>query len=152
MLHDLIAAGTVPVLRLTEVFRQAAESGIVRGAHRINRGLAPEFGHREGGPADIYGIRVDRPEEAAAKLLELVAVRIPERFGLDPVEDVQVLTPVHRGPLGTRALNELLRERLNPDRASSSSAASCGWRWATRSCSSRTTTSARSTTATSAGS
>ena len=118
VLHDLIAAGTVPVLRLTEVFRQAAESGIVRGAHRINRGLAPEFGHREGGPADIYGIRVDRPEEAAAKLLELVAVRIPERFGLDPLEDVQVLTPVHRGPLGTRALNELLRERLNPDRAS----------------------------------
>jgi exodeoxyribonuclease V alpha subunit len=115
VLHDLIAAGTVPVLRLTEVFRQAAESGIVRGAHRINRGQHPEFGHREGGPADIYGIRVERPEEAAAKLLELVAVRIPERFGLDPLEDVQVLTPVHRGPLGTRALNELLRERLNPD-------------------------------------
>ena len=118
VLADLIAAGTVPVLRLTEVFRQAAESGIVRGAHRINRGQHPEFGHREGGPADIYGIRVERPEEAAAKLLELVAVRIPERFGLDPLEDVQVLTPVHRGPLGTKALNELLREALNPDRAS----------------------------------
>jgi exodeoxyribonuclease V alpha subunit len=116
VLADLIAAGTIPVLRLTEVFRQAAESAIVRSAHRINRGEPPDF-QRTGGEAglgDLYGIRVEGPEDAEAKLVELLTARIPERFGLDPVDEVQVLTPVHRGPCGTRALNDLLRRHLNP--------------------------------------
>ena len=76
----------MPVVRLTEIFRQAAESGIVRNAHRINRGELPAFARAEDGPADCYGIRVTGPEDAEAKLLELVLHRIPERFGLDPVE------------------------------------------------------------------
>jgi exodeoxyribonuclease V alpha subunit len=116
VLADLIAAGTVPVLRLTEVFRQAAESAIVRSAHRINRGEPPDF-QRTGGEAglgDLYGIRVEGPDDAEAKLVELLTSRIPERFGLDPVDEVQVLTPVHRGPCGTRSLNDLLRRHLNP--------------------------------------
>lgn len=116
VLADLIAAGTVPVLRLTEVFRQAAESGIVRSAHRINRGEAPDFARGdESSLGDFYGIRVDGPEDAEAKLLDLLTHRIPGRFGLDPVADVQVITPVHRGPLGTRALNLLLQRHLNPE-------------------------------------
>jgi exodeoxyribonuclease V alpha subunit len=114
VLADLIAAGTVPALRLTEVFRQAAESAIVRSAHRINRGELPDFHHGEAGLGDLYGIRVDSQEDAQAKLLELVTTRIPERFGLDPVSEVQVLTPVHRGLLGTRSLNEALQRHLNP--------------------------------------
>ena len=114
VLADLIAAGTVPALRLTEVFRQAAESAIVRSAHRINRGELPDFHHGEAGLGDLYGIRVDSQEDAQGKLLELVTSRIPERFGLDPVSEVQVLTPVHRGLLGTRALNEALQRHLNP--------------------------------------
>jgi exodeoxyribonuclease V alpha subunit len=114
VLADLIASATVPVVRLTEIFRQAAESGIVRNAHRINRGELPAFARAEDGPGDCYGIRVTGPEDAEAKLLDLLLHRIPERFGLDPVNDVQVLTPVNRGRSGTHALNELLQAHLNP--------------------------------------
>ena len=102
-------------MRLSEIFRQAAESGIVRNAHRINHGELPAFARAEDGPADCYGIRVTSPEDAEAKLLDLVLRRIPERFGLDPLSEVQVLTPVNRGRLGTLALNELLQAELNPD-------------------------------------
>ena len=115
VLADVIASATVPTIRLTEIFRQAAESGIVRNAHRINRGELPAFARADDGPGDCYGIRVTSPEDAEAKLVELVMTRIPERFGLDPVNDVQVLTPMNRGRLGTQALNELLQSRLNPD-------------------------------------
>jgi exodeoxyribonuclease V alpha subunit len=114
VLADLIASGTVPVLRLSEVFRQAAGSGIVRSAHRINQGQAPDFAHGEIGPGDLYGIRVESPADATAKLVDLVTERIPQRFGLDPMTGIQILTPVHRGPLGTKALNALLAARLNP--------------------------------------
>ncbi len=115
VLADVIAAAAVPVVRLTEIFRQAAESGIVRNAHRINHGQPPVFARAEEGPGDCYGIRVTSSDDAQAKLLDLVLRRIPERFGLDPVNDVQVLTPVNRGRIGTQALNELLQAHLNPD-------------------------------------
>jgi exodeoxyribonuclease V alpha subunit len=115
VLADLIAAGRVPVIRLVEIFRQAAESGIVRNAHRINRGELPLFGRPEEGLADFYGIRVAGPEDAEDKLIELLTVRIPERFGLDSLGEVQVLTPMNRGRMGTQALNELLAAQLNPD-------------------------------------
>ena len=115
VLADLIGSGAVPVIRLTEIFRQAAESGIVRNAHRINHGELPAFARAEGGPADCYGIRVSSPEDAEGKLLDLVLRRIPERFGIDPMTGIQVLTPVNRGRLGTQALNELLQAELNPD-------------------------------------
>ena len=114
VLADLIASAAVAVVRLTEIFRQSAESGIVRNAHRINRGELPTFARAEDGPGDCYGIRVTGAEDAEAKLLDLVLRRIPERFGLDPVNDVQVLTPVNRGRSGTVALNALLQAHLNP--------------------------------------
>jgi exodeoxyribonuclease V alpha subunit len=113
VLADLAACGAVPVLRLTEIFRQSGDSGIVANAHRINQGQLPVFARGED-PADFFGIRVDDPAEAQARLVELVAARIPERFALDPLLDIQVLCPVNRGPLGTRELNRLLQARLNP--------------------------------------
>jgi exodeoxyribonuclease V alpha subunit len=115
VLADVIASGTVPVIRLTEIFRQAAESGIVRNAHRINQGGLPAFARGDDGLADFYGIKVASQESAEAILLDLVTRRVPERFGLDPLTEVQVLTPMNRGPMGTQALNELLRQHLNPD-------------------------------------
>jgi len=109
----LIESGRVPVARLEELFRQAAGSDLVRAAHAIAAGYPPRFSDGEGG--DCFGVRFRSPEDAEAKLVELVTRRIPERFGLDPRCDVQVLVPVHRGPLGTRRLNVLLQEVLNPD-------------------------------------
>lgn len=109
----LIESGRVPVARLEELFRQAAGSDLVRAAHAIAAGRPPRFSADESG--DCFGVRIRSPEDAEAKLVELVTRRIPERFGLDPHRDVQVLVPVHRGPLGTRRLNALLQEVLNPD-------------------------------------
>jgi exodeoxyribonuclease V alpha subunit len=114
ILADIIASDTVPVIRLTEIFRQAAASAIVRNAHAINQGRLPSFEPGEDGERDFYGIKVRNPEDALARLVELVAGRIPQRFGLDPLGDIQVLTPTNRGPLGTQALNMALAPRLNP--------------------------------------
>ena len=88
VLADLIASARSPVVRLTEIFRQAAESGIVRNAHRINRGELPAFARAEDGPATSTASGATSAEDAEAKLLELVLRRIPERFGLDPVNEV----------------------------------------------------------------
>ncbi len=115
VLADLIDSEVVPVVRLTEIFRQAAESAIVRNAHRINRGEPPHFTREGEGSSDFYGVRATGPEDALAKVEELVALRIPERFGLDPVGEIQVLCPTNRGALGTRELNRALQARLNPE-------------------------------------
>jgi exodeoxyribonuclease V alpha subunit len=112
VLGDIIASGSVPVVRLTEVFRQAAESRIVVNAHRINQGLMPELTQR--GDSDFYFVDAADPEQGVAKLLAMVQRRIPARFGLDPVRDVQVLCPMNRGGLGARSLNIELQKALNP--------------------------------------
>ena len=112
VLADVIASGAVPVVRLTEVFRQAAQSRIVTNAHRINRGEMPEPG--EDPASDFHLVRCKDPEDGVAKLLEVVARRIPARFGLDPIRDVQVLCPMNRGGLGARSLNLELQRLLNP--------------------------------------
>lgn len=114
VLADIIGSGQVPVARLTEVFRQAAESRIVVNAHRINAGKMPEAALR-GGESDFHLIEIDEPEVGVAKLVEVVTKRIPARFGLDPVRDVQVLTPMQRGVLGARNLNHELQAVLNPN-------------------------------------
>lgn len=114
VLADIIASGAVPVARLTEVFRQAAESRIVMNAHRINAGKMPEAAPR-GADSDFHMIAIDEPEPAVATLIEVVTNRIPARFGLHPVRDVQVLTPMQRGVLGARNLNHELQRVLNPD-------------------------------------
>ncbi len=117
VLADLIASGVVPTCRLTEVFRQAAASRIIVNAHRINAGRMPE--HPGEGPADsdFYLIPCKTPEEIQDRLLRVVLERIPQRFGLDSVADIQVLTPMNRGGLGARSLNIALQQRLNPSAA-----------------------------------
>jgi len=99
------------VVRLTEIFRQAAESRIVVNAHRINQGLMPDFSLVEGG--DFYFVDAVDPEEGVRKLLAIVQDRIPKRFGLDPIRDIQVLCPMNRGGLGARSLNIELQNALN---------------------------------------
>ncbi|MET0743472.1 MAG: ATP-dependent RecD-like DNA helicase [Microvirga sp.] len=126
VLADLIRSGLIPVARLTEVFRQAAESRIVVNAHRINRGLMPEP-PEPGDLSDFYVIEIADPEEGVAKLIEVVTRRIPRRFGLDPVRDIQVLCPMNRGVLGARNLNHELQRVLNPNPASS--VERFGWRF-----------------------
>lgn len=113
VLADVIDSGAATVIRLTEIFRQAAASKIVVSAHRINRGELPEL-ETTGGRSDFYFISREDPEAARATIVELVAERIPARFGFDAIGDVQVLTPMHRGELGTAAINRALQERLNP--------------------------------------
>ena len=113
VLADLIASGRIRVTRLTEIFRQAEQSLIVVNAHRINCGDMPFFGDRDS-RSDFYFVDRDEPGEAAALAIDFAARRIPERFGLDPVRDVQVLSPMHRGELGVASLNQRLRELLTP--------------------------------------
>jgi len=114
VLADLIASGVVPTWRLTEVFRQAAASRIIVNAHRINAGQQPERADEGPTDTDFYLIPCRTPEEIQDRLMRVVMERIPQRFGLDPVADVQVLTPMNRGGLGARSLNVALQQRLNP--------------------------------------
>ncbi len=113
VLADIITSGAVPVVRLTEIFRQARESGIVRAAHRIHEGELPESGPPER-LGDFYFIEVERPATILERIVALVRERIPTRFGLDPVQDVQILTPMNRSELGVRNLNTHLQAILNP--------------------------------------
>jgi exodeoxyribonuclease V alpha subunit len=113
VLADIIASGAVPVVRLTEVFRQAAQSRIISNAHRINGGSLPDFS-RPMGDSDFYFVQADDPESAVPRILELVKTRIPQRFGLDAVRDIQVICPMNRGGAGARALNLELQAALNP--------------------------------------
>ena len=113
VLADIIASGAVPVVRLTEVFRQAARSRIVTSAHGINRGAIPNLSKPEG-DSDFYFVQADDPETAVPMIIELVKTRIPKRFGLDPVRDIQVLCPMNRGGAGARSLNIELQAALNP--------------------------------------
>jgi exodeoxyribonuclease V alpha subunit len=112
VLSDIIASGAVSVVRLTEVFRQAAESRIIVNAHRINQGLMPDLTRAESG--DFYFVDAADPEDGVRKLLAVVRERIPKRFGLNPIRDIQVLCPMNRGGLGARSLNIELQKALNP--------------------------------------
>src|SRR5260370_41510425 len=104
ILADMITSGAVPVVRLTEVFRQAALSRIITSAHRINQGSIPDLGKPEG-DSDFYSGQADDPETAVPRIIELVKTRIPQRFGLDPIRDIQVLCPMNRGGLAAQSLN-----------------------------------------------
>ena len=113
VLADVIASGAVPVVRLTEVFRQAARSRIVTSAHGINRGAIPDLS-RPDGDSDFYFVPAEDSETAAARIVDLVKTRIPKRFGFDAVRDIQVLCPMNRGGAGARSLNIELQAALNP--------------------------------------
>ncbi len=126
VLADIIGSGIVPVARLTEIFRQAAESRIVTNAHRVNAGRMPDLEVPKDGGTDFYFVAADDPEDGAHKVVEIVRDRIPRRFGLDAVRDVQVLAPMQRGVLGARGLNLALQAALNGD-ASKPSIEKFGW-------------------------
>jgi exodeoxyribonuclease V alpha subunit len=113
VLSDIIASHLIPVVRLTEVFRQAAGSRVITNAHRINRGQMPELTH-DRALSDFYFIEAAEPEDGVAKIIAVVRDRIPKAFGLDPIRDVQVLCPMNRGGLGARSLNIELQKCLNP--------------------------------------
>jgi exodeoxyribonuclease V alpha subunit len=111
---DLIDAGIAPVVRLNQIFRQAARSMITTAAHEVNRGRPPHLEPHEGQGRDFFFIDRPQPERALATVVEVVAERAPARYGVDPVRDVQVLAPMYRGAVGIDALNQRLQERLNP--------------------------------------
>ena len=112
VLQDIIESGQVSTVRLTEIFRQAASSSIVVNAHRINAGEPIESRNGDG-LQDFYFIPAESPEEINDKLFQVVTERIPRRFGMNPIRDIQVLTPMNRGSLGTHSLNVELQKRLN---------------------------------------
>lgn len=114
VLSDLIESGEVPTARLTEIFRQAAGSKIITNAHRINRGQLPISPER-GEQSDFYLVPAKDPEDLYDKLIKSVMDRIPNRFGFDPINDVQILSPMNRGGLGVHSLNVELQKLLNPN-------------------------------------
>ena len=145
VLANLIDSGVVPVVRLTEVFRQAAHSRIITTAHRIKEGLMPELvvpphpsplprGEGETGVAESDFHFIDRaePEQIAATVLNMVKHRIPAKFGLDPIRDIQVLCPMNRGSLGVRELNVRLQGELNPARPEETVVEKFGWQFRPR--------------------
>jgi exodeoxyribonuclease V alpha subunit len=113
VLHDILESGRVPSIRLTEIHRQMEGSDIILNAHRINRGELPVFGSA-GAPSDTFLFPADSPEDAVARVVDLVTTRIPKKFGFKSLRDVQVLVPVNKGPIGVHALNAALQEALNP--------------------------------------
>jgi exodeoxyribonuclease V alpha subunit len=128
VLRDIIESGVVPVVRLTEIFRQATHSKIITNAHRINQGLAPDLPEPEtNSESDFFFLDREEPERIAATLIDLVKTRIPSRFKLDPVRDIQVLSPMNRGSLGIIELNASLQNALNPARSDEPSVQRFGW-------------------------
>ena len=129
VLADGIRSGALPVARLTEVFRQAAASRIITTAHAINAGTLPDLRPpADGSGSDFYFLPADTPEQAVSLILKVVGERIPARFGLDPIAQVQVLCPMARGGCGSRSLNIELQKLLNPDPVQQ--VERFGWRYA----------------------
>ena len=114
VLHDLIDSGAIACSRLTEIFRQDSSGLIVRNAHRVNAGEFFESG-ASGTDSDFYFIQQGSPEKTLSFVLDFMTERIPRKFGMDPMADVQVLSPMRKNALGTENLNTLLQKRLNPD-------------------------------------
>jgi exodeoxyribonuclease V alpha subunit len=112
--EDLIGAGIAPVVRLTQIFRQAARSMITTAAHEINQGRPPHLSPEDDQDHDFFFIDRPNPQRALETVVEVVAERAPARFDVDPIREVQVLAPMYRGAVGIDALNERLQERLNP--------------------------------------
>lgn len=115
VLGDMLESGVVPAVRLTHIYRQAQESMIVVNAHRINQGEFPLASPHSPPQADFFWVEKDNLQELQRLVVRMVCERIPEAYGLDPMLDVQVLTPMHKGEVGTVALNRVLQQELNPD-------------------------------------
>lgn len=114
VLKDIIGSGQVPTVTLDEIFRQSRQSRIVLNAHRVNKGQMPDPSFERDTPQDFYYIELDEPEAILQKVIELCRERIPQKFELDPLRDIQVITAMHKGLLGTRNLNLELQKTLNP--------------------------------------
>ena len=115
VLGDLIASQRIPVVWLDEVFRQSERSRITTNAHLIRKGELPDFSRTDDdGLVDFYFMGEPDPARIVGKIIAMVTARIPERFGFNPLTDVQVLTPMHRGPTGRINLNTHLQQALNP--------------------------------------
>lgn len=112
VLRDIIASGTVPVVRLNTIFRQAESSRIVVNAHRVNAGEFPELSNPT--ESDFFFLEREDPAAVTATIIDLCVSRLPKRYGLDPVADIQVLSPMYRGETGVANLNTSLQEKLNP--------------------------------------
>ena len=112
---ELVASEQVPTARLTHIFRQAAGSMIVQGAHAIRRGAVPEFAAADGMRRDLFLMEPTSARAALELIVELVSERLPRHYGVDPVTDIQVFAPVYRGELGIDAINTAVRAALNPD-------------------------------------
>jgi len=115
VLADIIASAAVPVFSLNTIFRQAAESPIVLNAHRVRKGVFPEIVAKEidQGLSEFYFIETQQPDDVVSRICQLCTQTLPEKFGLDRVRDIQVLTPMHRGEAGTINLNQVLQQTLN---------------------------------------
>jgi exodeoxyribonuclease V alpha subunit len=131
VLRHVIESKVVPVVRLTEVFRQAANSRIITNAHRINEGRMPELPAKDA-ESDFYFIEREEPEAITATLVEMVKTRIPAKFCFDPIRDIQVLCPMNRGSLGVRELNLQLQNELNPPRTQEPVVEKFGWQFRMR--------------------
>ncbi len=118
ILGDIIASHVIPVVRLNEIFRQASQSQIIVNAHRINNGFLPKTDAETDENTDFYFIEQESPERVLEIILELAENRIPKKFGFDRIDDIQVLSPMHKGQVGTANLNKELQNRLNPQKDS----------------------------------
>jgi exodeoxyribonuclease V alpha subunit len=116
VLKDIIDSGFIPMVRLTEIFRQAKESLIIVNAHKVNNGEMPTFTRDGGQHQDFYFFQIEEPEKALEKIIELCKEKIPKKFGFNSVNDIQVLTPMHRGIVGASNLNSELQKHLNQSR------------------------------------
>jgi exodeoxyribonuclease V alpha subunit len=114
---ELVSSGLVPTARLSHIFRQAAGSMIVQGAHAIRRGQAPDFASTDDMRRDLFMVERPNPRQALEEIVELVSERLPSHYSVDPVNDIQVFAPVYKGDLGIDAINQALRGALNPDGA-----------------------------------
>ena len=113
VLRELIDSGVIPVVRLTHIFRQAQQSQIITNAHRINQGEFPHIDNQ--GALDFFFSDEEEPERIAELIQELCSQRLPQRYGLDPIEDIQVLCPMYKGVTGATHLNQVLQQGLNPN-------------------------------------
>lgn len=116
VLSDMIDSGRIPVFYLNKIFRQDTESAIIVNAHKVRQGETPEFTNPDGfdGLYDFYFIEESNPDRVAARIVQLCCRELPGSYDLDPVHDIQVLTPMHRGSVGTINLNQMLQKVLNP--------------------------------------
>ena len=116
VIRDIIDSKVVPTVRFNEIFRQARQSMIIVNAHRVNNGQMPTFDGQQEAPTDFYFIEVEEPEKALQRIIALCKEKIPARFGYNTLNDIQVLTPMHKGTVGASNLNAELQRELNPSK------------------------------------